>query len=101
MCLISGHIRDNFFHVFPDHILQDNGTNVVFAALVLVGTVSGTDKEVLSLLKVVGGGIVELLLAIGTEPQTLQRFFQNRLRSCGAEHHSILESEMRIFRIPS
>ena len=33
--------------------------------------------------------------------QTLQRFFQNRLRSCGAEHHSILESEVRIFRIPS
>lgn len=33
--------------------------------------------------------------------QTLQRFFQNRLRSCGAGYHSILESEARIFRIPS
>ena len=33
--------------------------------------------------------------------QTLQRFFQNRLRSCGAELHFILESEVRIFRIPS
>ena len=33
--------------------------------------------------------------------QTLQRFFQNRLRSCGAEHHFILESDVRIFRIPS
>jgi len=33
--------------------------------------------------------------------QTLQRFFQNRLRSCGAEHHSILESDVRIFRMPS
>ena len=34
-------------------------------------------------------------------PQTLQRFSQNRLRSYGAERQSILESELRIFRIPS
>ena len=37
------------------------------AALVLVGTVGGTDEKDLSLFKVFGGGIVELLLAIGTE----------------------------------
>lgn len=40
------------------------------AALVLVRAMGGTDKEVLPLLKVVGGGIVELLLAIITEHQT-------------------------------
>jgi len=40
------------------------------AALVLVRSMSGTDKEVLPFLKVVGGGVVELLFAIITEHQT-------------------------------
>lgn len=43
------------------------------AILVLVGSVSGTDKKVLSLFKVFGGGIVELLLAISTEHQSQKR----------------------------
>src|SRR5699024_6756730 len=73
MCFISGHIRDNLFHVIPDQILQNYGTNVVSTALVLVGTVSGTDEKVLSLFKVFGGGIVELLIAIGTEYQSRKR----------------------------
>ena len=30
---------------------------------------------------------------------TPERFQRNRLRSCGAEHHSILKSESRIFRL--
>lgn len=33
----------------------------------------GTDEKVLPLFKVVGGGIVELLLAVGTEHQTRKR----------------------------
>jgi len=40
------------------------------AAFVLVRSMSGTDKEVLPFLKVVGGGVVELLFAIITEHQT-------------------------------
>ena len=40
------------------------------AALVLVCSMSGTGEKVLSLFKVFGGGIVELLLAIGTEYQS-------------------------------
>jgi hypothetical protein len=31
--------------------------------------------------------------------QTPERFQRNRLRSCGAEHHSILKSESGIFRL--
>ena len=36
---------------------------------------------------------------VGEMPQTPERFQRNRLRSCGAEHHSILKSESRIFRL--
>ena len=35
---------------------------------------------------------------VGEMSQTPERFQRNRLRSCGAEHHSILKSESRIFR---
>lgn len=35
---------------------------------------------------------------VGEMPQTPERFQRNRLRSCGAEHHSILKSESRIVR---
>ena len=34
---------------------------------------------------------------VGEMPQTPERFQRNRLRSCGAEHHSILESKSRFF----
>ena len=67
--------------MFPDQILQDHGTNIVTAALVLVGSMGGADKEVLSLFKIVGGGIVELLLAIGTEHQTRKGTALARCRS--------------------
>ena len=59
--------------MIPDQILQNYGTNVVSAALVLVGSMSGTGEKVLSLFKVFGGGIVELLLAISTEHQSRKR----------------------------
>ena len=42
-------------------------------ALVPAGSVRGADKKVLVLFKVVGGGEVELLSAIGTEHQTRTR----------------------------
>src|SRR5699024_6627018 len=42
-------------------------------ALVLVGTVSGTDEKALSLFKAFGGGIVERLIAIGAEYQFRKR----------------------------
>ena len=32
MCFIAAHTRDNLFHVFPDHVLQGHGPNVVTAA---------------------------------------------------------------------
>ena len=38
-------------------------------ALVLVGSVRGADEEVLPLFKIPGRGILELLLAVGTEHQ--------------------------------
>ena len=40
------------------------------AALVLVGAMGRTDKEVLSFLEVIGGRVIELLIAIITEHQT-------------------------------
>ena len=36
---------------------------------------------------------------VGKMPQTPERFQRNRLRSCGAEHRSILKSESGIFRL--
>ena len=50
-------------------------------ALVLAGSVRGADKKVLPLFKVVGGGVVELLSAIGTEHQTRKR---TALARCGS-----------------
>jgi hypothetical protein len=50
--------------VFPDHILQNDGSDVMPAALVLVGSVRGADEKVLPLFKVVGGGVVELLTSL-------------------------------------
>ena len=49
--------------MFPDLLFKHNGTDIVSAALVLVGSVRRADEEVLPFLKVVGGGIVKLLLA--------------------------------------
>ena len=67
--------------MFPDHILQNDGTNIVSAALVLVGSVGGADEKVLPLFKVIGGGVVEFLSAIGAEHQTRKRTALARCRS--------------------
>ena len=46
------------------------------------------------------GGLEPLFACWGNlSPSPFERFLQNRLRSCGAEHHSILKSESRIFRL--
>ncbi len=57
-------------NMFPDLLFKHNGTDIMSAALVLVCTIGGADEEVLPLFKVVGGRVVELLLAIITEHQT-------------------------------
>lgn len=67
--------------MIPDQIIQNHGTNVVSAALVLVGSMSGTDEKVLPFFKVFGGGIVELLLAIGAEHQSRKRAALTSFRS--------------------
>lgn len=81
MRFVLAHERDNFFHVFPDHILQNDGSDVMPAALVLVGSVRGADEKVLPLFKVVGGGVVELLSAISAEHQARKRTALARCRS--------------------
>lgn len=66
---MMGHERDNSLHVLPDHTLQCDSTDIMPAALVLVQAVGGADKEVLPLFKGAGGGVVQLLPAIGTIDQ--------------------------------
>ena len=56
--------------MFPDLLFKDNGTDIMSAALVLIRAMGRANKEVLPLLKVVGGRVIELLLAIITEHRT-------------------------------
>ena len=51
------------------------------AALILVGTMGGADKEVLPLFKIAGGGVVELLLAVVAEHQAEEHIALARCRS--------------------
>ena len=53
--------------MLPDDLFQHNGTDIMTAALVLVGTMGGADEEVLTLFKIAGGRVVELLLAVVAE----------------------------------
>ena len=53
--------------MLPDDLFQHNGTDIMSAALVLIDTMGGADEEVLPLFKIAGGGVVELLLAVGAE----------------------------------
>ena len=70
VCLLASYHRYDLLNVFPDLLFKHNGTDIMTAALFFVCSMCGTDKEVLSLLKVVGGRVVELLFAIITEHQT-------------------------------
>lgn len=67
--------------MLPDLLFKHNGTDIMSATLVFVGAMSGADKEVLSLLKVVGGGVIELLFAVVTEHQAGEHISLARCRS--------------------
>jgi len=60
--------------VLPDDLFQHNGTDLMSAARILVGTMGGADEEVLPLFKIAGGGVVELLLAVVAEYTLIPHF---------------------------
>ena len=66
--LIASDYRYDLLNVLPDDLFQHNSTDIMSAALVLVGTMGGADEEVLPLFKM-AGGVVELLLAVVAEHQ--------------------------------
>ena len=49
--LIASDYRYDLLNVLPDDLFQHNGTDIMSAALVLVGTMGGADEEVLPLFK--------------------------------------------------
>ena len=67
--LIASDYRYDLLNVLPDDLFQHNGTDIMSAALVLVGTMGRADEEVLPLFKIAGGRVVELLLAVVAEHQ--------------------------------
>ena len=69
MRLVASDYRYDLLNVLPDDLFQYNGTDIMSAALILGGSVGGTDEEVLSLFKLAGGGVIELLLAVVAEHQ--------------------------------
>ena len=70
ICLIASNHRYDLLDVLPDELFQHDSPDIMFAALVLAGTMAGADEEVLPLFKIAGGGVVELLLAVVAEHQT-------------------------------
>lgn len=60
--LIASDYRYDLLNVLPNDLFQHNGTDIMSAALVLVGTMGRADEEVLPLFKIAGGGVVELVL---------------------------------------
>ena len=56
--LIASDYRYDLLNVLPDDLFQYNSTDIMSAALILVGTMGGADKEVLPLFKIAGGGVV-------------------------------------------
>ena len=67
--LVASDYRYDLLNMLPDDLFQHNGTDIMSAALVLIGTMGGADEEVLPLFKTAGGGVVELLLAVVAEYQ--------------------------------
>jgi len=51
--------KDLFFYVFPNQIRQNNLSDIITFALVLVVPVCRSDEKVLHLIKVTGGEITE------------------------------------------
>ena len=58
--LIASDYRYDLLNVLPDDLFQHNGTDIMSAALVLVDSMGGADKEVLLLFKIAGGGVATL-----------------------------------------
>ena len=79
--LVASDYRYDLLNMLPDDLFQHNGTDIMSAALVLVDTMGGADEEVLSLFKIAGGGVVELLLAVVAEHQTGEHIALSRRRS--------------------
>jgi len=79
--LVASDYRYDLLNMLPDDLFQHNGTDIMSAALVLVGTMGGADEEVLPLFKIAGGGVVELLLAVIAEHQTGEHIALSRRRS--------------------
>ena len=65
--LVASDYRYDLLNVLPDKLFQHDSTDIVSAALVLVGTMGRADEEVLPLFKIAGGGVVELLLTVVAE----------------------------------
>ena len=79
--LVASDYRYDLLNVLPDDLFQHNSTDIMSAALILVGTMGGADKEVLPLFKIAGGGVVELLLAVIAEHQAGKHIALSRCRS--------------------
>ncbi len=79
--LVASDYRYDLLNVLPDDLFQYNSTDIMSAALVLVGTMGGADEEVLPLFKIAGGGVVELLLAVVAEHQAGKHIALSRCRS--------------------
>ena len=73
--LIASDYRYDLLNVLPDDLFQHDSPDIVSAALVLVDSMGGADEEVLSLFKIAGGRVVELLLAVVAMPDIM--FFQS------------------------
>lgn len=78
--LIASDYRYDLLNMLPDDLFQHNSTDIMSAALVLVGTMGGADKEVLPLFKVAGGGVVELPFTVVAEHQAGEHIALSRRR---------------------
>lgn len=63
---IPCHIEDDRFHVHPDQIFQNNGSDKVCRTASRVASVVGAYKVILPLLKVIGGAVPHFCSAVGT-----------------------------------
>ena len=64
--LIPCHIEDDRFHVHPDQIFQNNGSDEVCRTASCIASVVGAYKVILPLLKVIGSAVPHFRSAVGT-----------------------------------
>ena len=60
-------------HMFPDHILQNNGADEVCGTGAGIAPVAGTHEMILPLFKVAGGAVAHLLMAVGAVYQAREQ----------------------------